>query len=97
MITIGDISVDGPPSLVIEVVSPSTNTRDRVVKRDIYARHGVPEFWVVDPDARKVTVLSGPRNGRHRVETTSTDIAESIIIPGLTAGLAVLFAPVRGT
>lgn len=49
-----EANVQGPPSLVVEVVSdPRT---DRVRKRDLYARHGVPEYWVVDPDADRVEV-----------------------------------------
>jgi Uma2 family endonuclease len=41
----------GPPALVIEILSPgSTNVRrDRVTKRELYAKHGVPEYWIVDP------------------------------------------------
>ncbi|HYD09139.1 MAG TPA: Uma2 family endonuclease [Acidimicrobiales bacterium] len=46
-----------PPSLVIEIVSPSTNTIDREHKRVEYARFGVPEYWLVDPEARTITAL----------------------------------------
>jgi Uma2 family endonuclease len=93
---IGDVSVDGPPSLVIEIDSPSTSARDRMTKREIYARHGIPEYWIVDPDARRVTVLFDPRDGRYHAEMVSTDFARSVVIPGLIADLAVLFAPIRG-
>lgn len=34
--------------LAVEVVSPSTRTRDRVTKRDVYARLGIPHYWVVE-------------------------------------------------
>lgn len=40
------------PLLVIEVVSPSTARYDRVLKRRFYQRAGVPEYWIVDLDAR---------------------------------------------
>jgi Uma2 family endonuclease len=43
--------------LVVEVVSPSTTRADRVVKRKTYQRHGIPTYWVVDPDAGLVEVL----------------------------------------
>ena len=49
--------VDGVPDLLIEVVSPSRPARDRVLKREIYAENGVPEYWLVDPDERTVEVL----------------------------------------
>lgn len=53
--------VFGPPDLVIEIVSPSTEARDRTQKRDIYGRHGVREYWVVGGPSRVVTqfVLPG--------------------------------------
>ncbi len=50
-------NVQGAPDLVVEILSPSTADRDLTVKREIYARHGVKEYWIVDTDARTVTVL----------------------------------------
>lgn len=44
--------IDVTPDWVCEVLSPSTEARDRGVKRDLYARHGVAHYWIVDPDAR---------------------------------------------
>jgi Uma2 family endonuclease len=53
--------VEGPPTLVVEVLSPSTVLIDRTTKRQLYARHRVPFYWLVDPDARAVEVLQlGP-------------------------------------
>jgi Uma2 family endonuclease len=44
----------GPPALAIEVVSYSSKRTDRLQKRDLYQQEGVPEYWVVDTDARHV-------------------------------------------
>ena len=48
--------VHGPPTLVVEILSPgSSNTRrDRVVKLQLYAKHGVPEYWIIDLKNRTI-------------------------------------------
>ena len=47
----------GAPNLVVEILSPSTAERDQTSKRALYARYGVSEYWLVDPDTRIITVL----------------------------------------
>ena len=48
--------VYGAPDLVAEVLSPSTGLFDRGVKKDLYQRAGVKEYWIIDPDARSVEI-----------------------------------------
>ncbi len=88
--------VEGAPSLAVEIVSPSTSTYDRVTKRNLYAQHGVPEYWLVDQDARTVTIFSDPRDDRYQNETVASDVAVSATIPGVSVDLEALFAPVPG-
>jgi len=52
---IGSRTIQGPPDLVIEVLSPSNREHDAVHKFRIYAEHGVPHCWMVDPSARRIT------------------------------------------
>lgn len=46
--------IEGAPTLVVEVLSPSTIRIDRVVKLQLYARYGVPYYWLVDPESRSL-------------------------------------------
>ncbi len=56
-ILLGGDNVRGAPDLVIEILSPSTSGLDRTLKRRLYAKYGVREYWLVDPDAKTVSVL----------------------------------------
>lgn len=92
----GPAKLEGAPSLAIEVISPSTGRRDRGIKRDLFARHGVLEYWIVDPDAKTVIIFSDLAEGRYRSEIVFSDTAVSATIPHLTADLAALIAPAFG-
>jgi Uma2 family endonuclease len=49
-------TIDGAPTLAIEVLSPSTSRIDRTTKRQLFERYGVPYYWIVDADARTIDV-----------------------------------------
>ncbi|MBM4441916.1 MAG: Uma2 family endonuclease [Candidatus Rokubacteria bacterium] len=49
-------TIDGAPTLAIEILSPSTARIDRQRKRELYERYGVPYYWIVDPDMRTIDV-----------------------------------------
>ena len=57
----GGDNVQGAPDLVVEILSPSTAARDKSLKRDLYAKHGVLEYWFVDPVAQTITVMTPAR------------------------------------
>jgi Uma2 family endonuclease len=46
--------IEGPPTLAVEIISPSSPRIDRHRKAQLYARFGVPNYWIVDPDARSI-------------------------------------------
>ena len=43
--------------LAVEVLSPTTRVTDVVTKRELYAQHGVPAYWLLDPDRQELTIL----------------------------------------
>lgn len=53
---ISERGIEGAPTLVIEILSPSTHTIDRHTKMQLYAHHGVRWYWLVDSDSRVVEV-----------------------------------------
>ena len=80
---ITDLNIQGAPDLVIEILSPSTAQRDRTQKRDLYARHGVPEYWLASADAESVQVLT-LQDGEYRVAGIYT--AEQTVVSPLLEG-----------
>jgi Uma2 family endonuclease len=46
--------IEGAPLLVVEILSPSTRVRDRTMKARRYAELGIPHYWIVDPDEKRL-------------------------------------------
>ena len=78
--------------LLIEVADTSLNY-DRAVKRALYARHAIPEFWIVDLTAGQVEVCRQPKaDGYAAVTRVGRDrAAEPELLPGIHIPLAALF------
>lgn len=51
-------NIQGAPDLVIEILSPKISYRDREIKRKLYYKYGVKEYWIVDPVKQTIEVLS---------------------------------------
>ncbi|HEU0116257.1 MAG TPA: Uma2 family endonuclease, partial [Thermomicrobiales bacterium] len=86
-------TIDAAPDLVVEVLSPGTRERDRGPKRALYARFGVREYWLVDPDARALTVFA-LRGERLEPQPLAEDVVRSGVVPDLAIPLADVFADV---
>ena len=85
-------NVRGAPDLVVEILSPSTTGRDRRFKRTLYARYGVREYWLVDPDTRTVTVLLLDDGDFEEVARYGAgETLTSPTLPGFTVNLDNLF------
>ena len=73
--------IEGAPDLIAEVVSEGNRRHDEVRKRKLYARHGVPEYWVVDPALDTVKVYRGPEGGYDRVVERSAEQDDALTTP----------------
>ena len=79
----------GAPDLVVEVLSPSTERHDRLVKLDLYQRASVREYWIVSPDEKTVQVflLDGGLMQPHEVYGKE-DIAKVSVLGGCSIELS---------
>jgi Uma2 family endonuclease len=83
--------------LVMEVVSEDDPDRDLQTKRDEYAEAGIPEYWIVDPRTKTVTVLKLDR-GQYVTHSEARDVGmvRSSLLDGFTADVAAIFAAAGG-
>ena len=81
-----------PPDIAVEVLSPSTAAVDRGRKMRMFARYGVPEYWIVDPLRQRVEVHA-IREGAYRQAqiASAEDIVRSVLLPNLTFTAARVF------
>jgi Uma2 family endonuclease len=79
----------GAPDLVIEILSPSTEHRDRTLKLAWYRRYGVKEYWLVVPRDRRIEILDG---STQRTESFSgQQTIRSSVLPNLVLKVAECF------
>ena len=86
--------VRGAPELVVEIVSPRTRQRDETIKRRLYERSGVLEYWVVDPaiDVVRLYRREGERFGRAmELAREAEEVLTTALLPGLELPLARIF------
>jgi Uma2 family endonuclease len=83
----------GPaPDLVVEVLSPSTEDRDRIAKAKRYAKFGVREMWLVDPEGKTIEVLVNTEDGFRREEVYGEgETANSRVLPGFQVPVGQIF------
>ena len=89
-------SVHGAPDLVVEILSPSSRRTDEIIKRRLYDRVSVSEYWIVDPEIEVVKVYrraddgTFPRVAEHTRE--AGDVLTTSLLPGFSLDLSELFA-----
>ncbi len=87
--------VKGAPALVVEVLSPGTRKRDEQIKRGLFERVGVREYWLVDPDADHIRVFRRASDATFplfaQLSAAAGDILISPLLEGFTLRIDELF------
>jgi len=92
MSIIKEKNIQGTPDLVVEIVCAGTAFRDRGIKQKLYARAGVKEYWIVDPEARTIDVMALGPHGYLLVRVyRKEETLQSPPLPGLAIPLGRIF------
>jgi Uma2 family endonuclease len=89
-----DANVKGAPELVIEIGSKGTRKRDETIKRRLYQRSGVSEYWVVDPEIDVIRVYLRGATGFERPNELRADAGDTLttpLLPDLSLPLSRIF------
>ena len=87
-------NIQGAPDLLVEIRSDSTAERDETRKRQLYAEYGVREYWLVDPEARTITVLLLTQDDyAEKALYTDGQTLTSSTLEGFSANLDEIFLP----
>jgi Uma2 family endonuclease len=86
-------NVQGAPELVIEIGSPGTRKRDETIKRRLYERSGVSEYWFVDPEIDVVRVYRNEKGFGRPLELSAEagDVLTTPLLPDLSLPLSRVF------
>jgi Uma2 family endonuclease len=87
-------NVQGAPDLVVEIGSPSTRRRDEIIKRKLYERFGVEEYWVIDPEIETIAVYRHVGETYQRVLELAVERNDTLVtplLPQLTLPLQQIF------
>lgn len=87
-------NVQGPPDLVVEILSAGARKIDEIVKRKLYERYGVREYWIVDPELESIKIYRLTDEGYVRaaeLARETNDVLTSPLLPDFRMPLAELF------
>ena len=87
-------NIQGPPDFVIEIISQTSRKTDETIKRKLYERYGVREYWIVDPELETVDIhrLTDRRYVRAaELSLEANHAIETSLLPGLKLKLSDIF------
>ncbi len=85
----------GAPEFIIEILSPSTSRKDRMLKFDLYERAGVKEYWLVSPQDKTIEIFVLDDNGKYGrpVFYSPPNNAPCTVLTGMKIDLEPVFPP----
>ncbi|MBW0000463.1 MAG: Uma2 family endonuclease [Verrucomicrobia bacterium] len=87
-----DAGAEGPPDLVVEILSPKTRQLDLVNKKRVYARLGVKELWIIDPEPGTIAIHRFVQNQTDPVGVLYPhDTLTTSLLPGFSVKAASIF------
>ena len=87
--------IEGPPALVVEILSPGTRKIDEVTKRKLYERFGVTEYWIADPELQTIKVYRRADGAFVRAAELSAETGDTLttpLLPDFSVALGDVFA-----
>jgi Uma2 family endonuclease len=87
-----DAGAEGPPDFVVEILSPKTRKLDLVNKKRVYARLGVKELWIVDPESAAIIVYQFEVDTENSTkELIISDTIDTPLLPGFSMKVSATF------
>jgi Uma2 family endonuclease len=87
-------NIQGAPDIVVEILSESSRKKDEVIKRKLYERFGVQEYWVVDPELEIVKIFKQTQQKYGRAVELSketNDVLTTELISGFSLAVSEIF------
>ena len=89
---IGEEKIEGPPDLIVEILSLTTAYYDLRHKKQIYEQHGVKEYWIVDPMEKSMEVYENKNKSFELFKTyDQSDVLQSPLLQGFEMPLCKVF------
>jgi Uma2 family endonuclease len=87
-------NIQGAPDIVIEIISERTRKKDEIIKRKLYERFGIREYWLLDPELETVKIYRRAEHGYGRaleLSKENRDVLTTDLLPDFRLSLAAIF------
>ena len=86
-----DRGIEGPPDLIVEIISPPNSYTDRYEKKNAYQRFGVKEYWIVDPANKTLEIYASENWNKPQLYLAGDGEVKSSVLTDISFDLSELF------